>query len=147
MGKCSPEGWSTGNPVSTEAPQTLRLGMGLKCYGNWLPQPPALPRHLQSQARRPGAGRILRGKPKITERRVRLSSSLGNTPLLSQAFLWERPQMKRRQVRVHGSECRLSPHLPAVNSGFRRNSPEGVWGVLARALSEASRECLCSLGL
>jgi len=45
------------------------------------PLPPlTLPRHLQSQAIRPGAGRILRGNPKITEQKELTEQLSGKQP-------------------------------------------------------------------
>lgn len=52
-GKNSLEGWSTGNPVSTEAPQTLQLGMGLVLWKLAL-HPPACPRLLTCRVRPEG---------------------------------------------------------------------------------------------
>lgn len=105
-GKNSPEGWSTGNPVSTEAPQTLRLGMGLSALETGSPPPPPPPHSSQTaHCRVRPEGLVQRESSEETQRswsrKVQGKSSLGSTPL-SQAFLWERPHTRTRQVRVRG---------------------------------------------
>lgn len=132
-GKNSPEGWSTGNPVSTEAPQTLRLGKGLSALETGSPPPPPPPHSSQTaHCRVRPEGLVQRESSEETQRswsrKVRGKSSLGSTPL-SQAFLWERPHTRTRQVRVHRSECTSSPHLTpsGYELGIQKGRCEGVW--------------------
>lgn len=106
-GKNSLEGWSTGNPVSNEDPQTLQLGMGLVLWKLALhPHPLRVPDcSLAGSGRKAWCRENPQRKLKRSwSRKVRLNSSLGSRPL-SQACLWERPQARTRQVSVPRSEC------------------------------------------
>lgn len=82
--------------MSTEAPQSLPLGMDLSAMETGS-NPPCSSQtaHLQGQAGRPGAGRILRGNPKMMEQKGSAEQLSGRHAPLSQDFLWERPHRQQ----------------------------------------------------